>query len=190
MRKYSVPGQDVQGWGMRGEESGPPSGKQIRAALRRLPCDPGLAGALHLALPVGEVPSIAVRHTGQGFTYRGQLVRPRQDYADLAAEVARAGHMPSDCYLDLSGAPSGWAKVLRTGTKKVMFGAQLLFGAPRILLEPSLGEAVGIAILETWLDGSILALPSIVTVGTERVLVAGTRDSWVVFSAPAATASL
>ena len=174
---------------MPGKESSPPSGKQIRAALRRLPRDPGLAGALHLALPVGEVPSIAVRHTGRGLTYRGQLVPPRPDYADLAAEVARAGHMPSDCYLDLSEEPDGWVKVLRTGTKKVMFGAQLLFGAPRILLEPSLTEDAGIAVLKTWLDGSILAPPSIVTVGTGRVLVAGTRDSWVVFSAPAATAS-
>ena len=113
----------------------PPSAEQISLALGRLPNYPrdeaqALTRALHLALPADEIPLMVVTRESDGLHYRGTVIPEGDGVAEVASRVARAGWRRDDLFLDLDAEPSSWIKVVRSGSRRIAFGARLLFGTP------------------------------------------------------------
>ena len=161
----------------------PPTPATLERAFARLPRDMNVNGALHLALPLGEVPSVAVRRVGDSYSYRGMSCRAGSSPAALAARLASLGHRHSDEYLDLAGEVAGWLKVLRSGSWQVAFGAELLFGGPRISLSVDLPAAAAGAALDAWRRKELVDPPGLLETRWGHLLVGGNRRRWQLVSA-------
>lgn len=158
----------------------PPSTEAVARALGRLPqAASRRAAALHLALPVGEVPGIAVRRAEGRLRYRGVVVAESTDAVADAVAVVAAGHTGDDTYLELDGEPLGWLKLVRSGNRRVLFGTDVLFGAPLVSIEDGVPASVATEMFRRHLAGELAGPPVVDFVGGVSVLVDGIAASWV-----------
>jgi hypothetical protein len=160
----------------------PPSAEQISLALGRLPNYPrdeaqALTRALHLALPADEIPLMVVTRESDGLHYRGTVIPEGDGVAEVASRVARAGWRRDDLFLDLDAEPSSWIKVVRSGSRRIAFGARLLFGTPELSLEDGVPEEVAYAVVQLAIDQAVQA-PQILFLSSEPVLLDGDAASW------------
>lgn len=156
----------------------PPTPETVRAALSRLPAGvPQLAAAVHLALPADEVPGIAVVAGARVLRYRGAIVRSVGDPATVAAQLALAGHRVGDRYLDLDEDPLRWCKLIRSGSRRILFGTDVLFGAPGIALETGVDDDAAYRALSAHLTGELGAPPAVLGTEAGSVLVDGAPAS-------------
>lgn len=147
-----------------GRRPAAPSVTELLDALERLPAGtPRRVALMHLVTPASVVGGIGVEFSGGRYSYRGFARAANGDDAvtiagDLLA-VVHAGHRPTDTYLDLTGSPTGWVKVLRSGFRQVAFGTDLLFGAPlvQIAADVPAGAAAQLAagVVEQWQAGTL-----------------------------------
>ena len=156
----------------------PPSPAALERAFARLPRDITVSGALHLALPLNEIPSVSVRHAGGRYSYRQATCHAGAPPAAVAARLAALGHRSQDQYLDLDGDPLSWLKVLRSGARQVAFGVELLFGGPRISLAADLPAAAADAALAAWWAGKLVDPPGLLATRWGHLLVGGSRWAW------------
>lgn len=130
-----------------------PSPDSLRNASRRVGSANDAAVLLHLALPVSDAVGLQCRRDLNGWTWRGFSVSTVT--ADSAARLAALGYRDTDRYLDLEGTePQHWVKPIRSGSRMVTFGSDLLFGAPLLLLDPDQSLQAPEAI-EALLDGDL-----------------------------------
>lgn len=157
-----------------------PSPEQISRALASLSeardARQRLTRALHLALPVTEAVSIAVEREPDALTWRGVRVAIDDDDALVAHSLAVAGRCDEDHFLDLEQPSAYWVKVIRSGARRHLFGAQLLFGLGEISLDDGVDEGVAADVVAWALSGA--EPPGVVG----DALVDGTPQRWIVRS--------
>lgn len=161
----------------------PPTASELRAALNRLPAGVSAsAAALHLALPEGEVLGIALALSRRSCHYRGITIDMVSDPAEAAAAVAAAGHRDGDSYLDLTGPAVRWCKLVRSGTRRILFGSDTLFAAPLIALETGVDDDAAFTALDAYLEGQLPSAPAVLDTAEGPVLVDSVGGSWVLRS--------
>ena len=162
----------------------PPSGEALTRALVRFDyrCSLPVAAAF-LASPTTAVPGIDAGaddqrmwiggHTADHDSGHGASVRHiAETAAALAARTAHAGGQ----YLDLDASPQTWLKVVRSGWREVVFGPDLLWGAPRVALEGPLGAVEAATFIAAWRADPALTYPTFLTTPAGApVFVDGTR---------------
>lgn len=110
----------------------PPSREQILAAVARLlPNRPQLT-AFHLATPIDVAATVEVGRAGALWSWRGSSSAHRDPTA-AAAALAALNWRDSDEFLDLAASPFAWLKPVRSGSGTVVFGMDVLFGAPPVV---------------------------------------------------------
>lgn len=58
---------------------------------------------------------------------------------ETACQLAAVGYREGDTYLDLEAPdPAAWVKPVRSGSRVILFGMDLLFGSPLLLMSPEL----------------------------------------------------
>lgn len=130
-----------------------PTPESLRNASRRVGSPNDAAVLLHLALPVSDAVGLQCRRDLNGWAWRGFSISTVT--AESAARLAALGYRDTDRYLDLEGAePQHWVKPVRSGSRIVTFGSDLLFGAPLLLLDPDQSQLVPAAI-KALLDGDL-----------------------------------
>lgn len=107
-----------------------PSADQVRDALAQLRPSRPLWAALYLALPLSELPQIAVKTTPTGITWRGVTVPYGNDVAELVTRLATLGGRDGDVYADLTDGsePHRWIRQRRSGAALWLFGMEALAG--------------------------------------------------------------
>ena len=120
----------------------PPTPQSLEIAAARL--GPALRPEmyLHLALPTSDAIGLQVRRGARGWRWRGVSVNSLTP--DAACQLAALGYRDGDVYLDLEAPdPAAWVKPIRSGSRVILFGMDVLFASPLLLLLP---EMEGLAV--------------------------------------------
>lgn len=153
----------------------PPTPEQLLAVVHRTDTpDDGLT-LLHLATPTNVVVPIGADRTPAGWRL-GPLTVP--DTGDILGDVlglVMRTHQEGHRYLDLSTCdhPARFVKVLRSGTRQVAFGADLLVRGPQVVGELDVPPSALVALLELWQDRPDIAAAGVVELGEAPYLVEG-----------------
>jgi hypothetical protein len=116
-----------------------------------VPVDP-VAAAAHLLSPVNTALGLQLRLTGRAggvrtlHFRRTEQVLSTTEAADAVAKIRSqisSAHVEGDEYLSLVDVPGSWMKPLRTGSRVVLFGSDVLFGSPLISMSAELAAAPG-----------------------------------------------
>lgn len=148
----------------------PPPPDAVLAALRRLPgaVSSPAAAVLHLATPVHVAVGVEARAANGWFTVRTHSVAALEpglvEMVRAATAASAAAHEDGDEYLDLSGDPSTWVKVLRSGFRRVAFGADVLFGGPLTTVEDGVSDQDVRDWVRLWATGAC-SLPTVMPGG-------------------------
>lgn len=164
----------------------PPSAAQLRQALDLLEIHgPARAdAALHLALPVDAPLGMAAWLESGVWHYRSATRPATSDPVADARALAAAGHREGDRYHDLSRRdPLSWCKLVTSGTRQVLFGSDLLLGAPAVSASAEVPAAAVRQVVREWLADPEMTLPALVTTEQGSFPVEGT-NAWMAVSSP------
>lgn len=128
--------------------STPPSPALLAAALSDSALSPDPKGLLtplrlfHLLTPITEAPGIQIQLNNSTLSWRrlafnekevSRTALPRA-LPRLRGSVSNETS-PSEKFLDLAFDPVHWVKPIRSGSRIILFGTDLLFGLPRVSLD-------------------------------------------------------
>lgn len=90
---------------------------------------------LHLALPCSDAVGLQAKRDLAGWEWRG--FRVARLHSESCARLADLGWREGDTYLNLDeSGPLEWVKPIRSGSRIITFGSDLLLGSPLLLLKP------------------------------------------------------
>jgi hypothetical protein len=167
----------------------PPTLHELNAALARL--RPHAAwdrtkAALHLTLPVDAPVGLAVWDDGTTWRY-GDATLAHDAPADQIHATIGSVVRATDRFHNLAATADGatWCKVVRSGTQTLVFGGDILFGAPAMSAGLDVDHDVLFGLVATWERDGAIDSPAFVAAPTGLVLVDGAAD-WVHVDAVAA----
>lgn len=148
------------------------------------------AAALHLALPIDAVGGIDAWRDQTGWHWRDVTVPAFGDPIDEIVELVRRGQREDDQLLELSGDPLSWLKILRSGTRRIVFGSDLLFDLPPIVVDLSVSDELVVGVCRRSLAGARFEAPAVVVVGDETALLDGHAGAWTIRDVTATSESV
>lgn len=157
----------------------PPSADQLQRALDLLPIAPDVhaAAAVHLATPVDAPVGMATWLEEGAWHYRGHRVAGLSDPVTTALALAHAGHTPDSRYHDLDcDDPASWCKLVRSGSRQMLFGSDVLLGAPTVAAAADVPARAIFQALRLWLTDPTFRPPTVVTLPEGACLLDGDGD--------------
>jgi hypothetical protein len=156
----------------------PPTVEQVQAALNLLELDPRLhrQAALHLATPTSSVLGVDITKSTEGWCFRGETIPEGPRAVEEAVMLATLGHDLGDRYLDLSGDPARWCKLVRQGDVQVLAGAGLLFRMPPVQADPTVPLGDVVMVTRLWLTDPTFRPPAVLEGRCGALLVDGGRE--------------
>lgn len=170
--------------------STPASAAELRHALTRLNLalspNQQVSAALYVGLPVDVVPSLTCTRGRATLSFRSQVVplrteTPESVCEDVAGLVAST-HVAGDQYPDPDGPVVSWVRVVRSGTRRLVFGTRTLLGLPEVVAESGVSES---DVRDVLTEASVVppAVPAVVC----GVIVDGSVNQWVLRSTKSPT---
>lgn len=139
---------------------------------------PGLEAYLLLALPLGELPAATVRRASARLAWRDAEVALRGDLLGEVITLVQAGTHPGDRFFDPAGMPWEWIRTVRSGTRQLALGFEVLLGGPAVSLHAELDASVAGMLAEAFAAGEISGPPAAVMLEDHELLLDGDARCW------------